>query len=140
MHSLFENQLNTNIIITFTSILFPIRFHSFFPVLDINPYLIFFFSICLPVLDIELPNNVLLECNSADDCPTSRGQCNTMLTANPSGSSGQCVPLNCQTDTDCPTIGDECQDGALFGQCNSAYTCDYSKVLGFGNCQGKKSL
>jgi len=88
------------------------------------------------VLDIVLPNNVLLECNSANDCPTSRGQCNTMLTANPSGSSGQCVPLNCQTDTDCPTIGDECQDGALFGQCNSAYTCDYSKVLGFGNCQG----
>ena len=63
-----------------------------------------------------------------------------MLSANPSGSSGQCVPLNCQTDNDCPTIGDECQDGALLGQCNSAsYVCDYSKVLALSNC-GKKFL
>jgi len=86
------------------------------------------------VADIALPNNVLLECNSAEDCPTSRGQCNVMLSSNPSGSSGQCVPLNCQTDNGCPTIGDECQDGALQGQCNSAYTCDYDKVFALGNC------
>ena len=52
-----------------------------------------------------LDDKVLLECNTAGDCPSIRTQCHAMANPTPSGKTGYCVPSTCENQSDCSAEG-----------------------------------